>query len=278
METLSMFLNLSRSTLMITLALAWSSSVSLWADDLDSRVAPLPEEQQLPYAMHSRMEQRPHILVGQSEADIVGSDNRALQAAVDYVAALGGGTVTIGPGEFLMHDSLHLRSHVTIRGTKGKTVLRKAGSAASDLVLDGDFGEQQVTVQDASGFEVGSGVAIWDDRAGGFHTKVARITGRTGNTFSIDKPLMADCMVHNRAQAATVFPVVMGKMVSISVMRHMAWRHTVTVWSITSSKTMGRNERPPGFGFVEKRRVWSLKGTQFETHAREKLVPNSRGF
>jgi hypothetical protein len=210
METLSMFLNLSRSTLMITLALAWSSSVSLWADDLDSRVAPLPEEQQLPYAMHSRMEQRPHILVGQSEADIVGSDNRALQAAVDYVAALGGGTVTIGPGVFLMHDSLHQRSHVTIRGTKGKTVLRKTGSAVSDLVLDGDFGEQQVTVQDASGFEVGSGVAIWDDRAGGFHTTVARITGRTGNTFSIDKPLMADCMVHNRAQAATVFPVVSG--------------------------------------------------------------------
>jgi hypothetical protein len=65
-------------------------------------------------------------------------------------------------------------------------------------------------VKDATGFEVGSGVAIWDDRAGGFHTTVARITGRTGNTFSIDKPLMADCMVGNRAQAATVFPVISG--------------------------------------------------------------------
>jgi nitrous oxidase accessory protein NosD len=53
-------------------------------------------------------------------------------------------------------------------------------------------------------------VAIWDDRAGGFHTTVARITGRRGNTFSIDAPLMADCMVARHAQAATVFPVVSG--------------------------------------------------------------------
>ncbi|MHC4328720.1 MAG: right-handed parallel beta-helix repeat-containing protein, partial [Planctomycetota bacterium] len=53
-------------------------------------------------------------------------------------------------------------------------------------------------------------VAIWDDRSGGFHTTVARITGRNGNTFSIDKPLMSDCMVGNNANAGTVFPVVSG--------------------------------------------------------------------
>jgi nitrous oxidase accessory protein NosD len=40
---------------------------------------------------------------------------------------------------------------------------------------------------------------------------VARITGRRGNTFSIDRPLMADCMVSNKARAATVFPVVSGR-------------------------------------------------------------------
>jgi parallel beta-helix repeat protein len=80
----------------------------------------------------------------------------------------------------------------------------------SPLALDGDFGEQQITVQDPSGFVVGAGVAVWDDRAAGFHTTVARITGRRGNTFSIDAPLMADCMVAGHAKAATVFPVVSG--------------------------------------------------------------------
>ena len=57
---------------------------------------------------------------------------------------------------------------------------------------------------------MGDGVAIWDDHAGGFHTTVARITGSRGNTFSIDAPLMADCMVAHHAKAATVFPVVSG--------------------------------------------------------------------
>ena len=160
--------------------------------------------------MHSEMSERPRITVGRAGADLIGADNRALQAAVDYVAGLGGGVVEIGEGEYLMHDSLHLRSGVTVRGRKGKTILRKADAAVSPLALDGDFGEQQITVKDPAGFAVGNGVAIWDDHAGGFHTTVARITGSRGNTFSIDAPLMADCMVGAHAKAATVFPVVSG--------------------------------------------------------------------
>jgi parallel beta-helix repeat protein len=176
------------------------------ADDL----APKADERQLPHAMHSEMSERPSVTVGRAGADIVGADNRALQAAVDYVAGLGGGLVEVGEGEYLMRDSLHLRSGVTVRGRKGKTVLRKADGAVSRLALDGDFGEQQITVTDPSGFAVGGGVAVWDDHAGGFYTTVARVTGRRGNTFSIDAALMADCMVAAHAKAATVFPVVSG--------------------------------------------------------------------
>jgi hypothetical protein len=176
------------------------------ADDF----APKPAERQLPYAMHSQMSERPTIRVGRRDADLVGADHRVLQAAVDYVANLGGGTVEIGEGEYLMGDSLHLRSDVTVRGRKGKTILRKADAATSPLAIDGDFGEQQVTVRDRKGFEVGSGVTIWDDHGGGFHTTVARITGRDGNRFSIDADLMADYMVSAHAVAATVYPVVGG--------------------------------------------------------------------
>jgi len=170
--------------------------------------SPKRQEQQLPKAMHSAMKELPSITVGKNNTGIIGSDNCALQAAVDYIAGLGGGIVEIGEGEFLMYDSLHLRTNVTVRGRKGKTILRKADGVASTLALDGDFGEQQVTLEEAAGFAVGYGVAIWDDRAGGFHTTVARITGRNGNTFSLDNPLMADCMVNNKARAATVFPVI----------------------------------------------------------------------
>lgn len=184
-------------------ACAWSNATPQARD-----FSPPPDEEQLPKVMHSQMAELARITVGKTNADLVGGDNRVLQAAVDYVAALGGGLVEIGAGEYLMRDSLHLRPFVTVRGVKDQTVLRKADGAVSALALDGDFGERQITLQDPNGFAVGCGVAVWDNQAGGFHTTVARITGRRGNTFAIDQPLMADCMVQNGAKAATVFPVV----------------------------------------------------------------------
>jgi hypothetical protein len=187
------------------------SVLCIWAGfALGDDLAPRAGERQLPYAMHSPMRERPMIRVGHRDADLIGTDHRALQAAVDYVAALGGGVVEIGAGEYLMRDSLHLRSHVTVRGQKGQTMLRKADAAVSPLALDGDFGEEQVTVRDPTGFAVGAGVAIWDDHAGGFHITVARITGRNGNTFSLDTPLISDYMTTAHAMAATVYPVVSG--------------------------------------------------------------------
>ena len=171
---------------------------------------PASQQQQLPQAMHSQMKELPRITVGPRDADIIGSDNRALQAAVDYMAGLGGGGVEVQAGEYVMHDSLHLRSWVTLRGTKGKTILRKARSVSSPLAVDGDFGEEQVTLSNPDGFKVGYGIAIWDSQSGGFHTTVGRITGQNGSTFSFDRPLNADCTVANKALAATVFPVVSG--------------------------------------------------------------------
>jgi parallel beta-helix repeat protein len=182
----------------------------LVASETQMDFSPGPDEQQLPKVMHSEMKELPSITVGKENAQITGVDNRALQAAVDYIAGLGGGTVRIGEGRYMMYDSLHLRANVTVKGVKDKTILQKADGVVCPLAIDGDFGEQQFTVENPAGFEVGYGVAIWDDNAGGFHTTVARVTGQNGNTFSIDKPLMADCIIANKAKAATVFPVVSG--------------------------------------------------------------------
>lgn len=172
--------------------------------------SPRDAEQQLPHAMHSEMKMLPAIRVGQSSADIVGTDNRALQAAVDYIANLGGGVVEVGPGEYLMNDSLHLRSHVTVRGVKDQTILRKGKAVVSPLAIDGDFGEEQITVIHPEGFQPGFGVTVWDKNSGGFHTTVGRILGQSGNTFAVSMPLNADCLISDGAQAATVFPVISG--------------------------------------------------------------------
>ncbi len=199
------FMRLQKFPILMTL-MAGSSLLAYGGQQL----SPPADEQQLPRAMHSEMKERPTVSVGQRQADIIGSDERALQAAVDYIAGLGGGTVEVGPGEYVMHDSLHLRSFVTVRGTKNQTILRKAKAAASALAMDGDYGEEQVTVVDATGFRVGYGITIWDTQSGGFHTTVGRITGQNGRTFAFDTPLNADCMVANKAMAATVFPVISG--------------------------------------------------------------------
>src|SRR5690349_6538596 len=145
----------SRRMYLLLVGLLLMAGFPSLASAADDDFAPPPEERQLPTRMYAAMKVGPRITVGQSSADIVGSDQRALQAAVDYVAALGGGTVEIGPGTYVMRDSLHLRPHVTARGVKGQTILRKADSASPPLGCDGDFDEEHITVKDPTRFEVG---------------------------------------------------------------------------------------------------------------------------
>ncbi|MBX7256069.1 MAG: right-handed parallel beta-helix repeat-containing protein [Candidatus Hydrogenedentes bacterium] len=148
------------------------------------------------------------ITVGLRAADIVGDDNRAIQAAVDYVGQLGGGTVEVGPGEYWMRDSLHMRTGVTLRGAGDKTVLKKCDEVRSLLSADGDFGEYAVTVQNPDGFEVGYGIHVATKRVNGFHTICATILNKKDNYLTLSRPLNADCMIADDAYAATIFPVI----------------------------------------------------------------------
>ena len=73
------------------------------------------------------------VTAGHGEPDLPGETNVCLQAAVDYAAALGGGVVEILPGRYEMHDSLHLRPRVTVRGAGEETVLVKAPMVSSPI-------------------------------------------------------------------------------------------------------------------------------------------------
>ena len=53
--------------------------------------------------------QQAEISVGIDTGDVRGGDHRGLQAAVDYIAELGGGTVHVGPGRYQMRNALQLR-------------------------------------------------------------------------------------------------------------------------------------------------------------------------
>ena len=160
--------------------------------------------------------------VGPTNADIGGSDNRSLQAAVDYVAALGGGAVSVLPGTYLMRDSLHLRSRVHVLGSGRDTMLRKSDAVSSLLYLDGDYGEEAITPANAEGFEPGFGVTIADDKNHGFHITVATILAKDGTTLTISRPLNGDYMVADNAVAFTSFPVISGCYVEGAALENLA--------------------------------------------------------
>ncbi len=150
------------------------------------------------------------ITVGIESGDIRGSTNIALQAAVDYAAVLGGGTVRVLEGEYIMHDSLHLRSNITLIGAgTGKTTLKKTGCSKSFLKVTSGYGEETIKLCNPGGFAPGYGVTVSDDRAKGFLITVGTIVDMSDNeTFRLNACMNVDCMVEGNAAAATIYPVI----------------------------------------------------------------------
>jgi polygalacturonase len=66
------------------------------------------------------------ITVGPANADVIGQDDRAIQQAIDRVAARGGGTVRIKAGTYTLSNAVRLPSHMTLEGEgNDKTILKK---------------------------------------------------------------------------------------------------------------------------------------------------------
>ena len=150
------------------------------------------------------------VTVGVRDTDIVGRDNRALQAAVDYVGNLGGGVVLIGPGEYLMRDSLHLRSRVTVRGAGTGTILKKDREYRSLLAADADFGEAAITLKEPAGFEIGRGVYVASKSQRYFFGVCATLLNARSNYFTLTRPMNSDIMMHDEGFAVTSYPVISG--------------------------------------------------------------------
>src|SRR5436309_4156383 len=68
------------------------------------------------------------VTVGPRKADLVGSTDRVIQAAVDYLARFGGGTVRVLPGTYRMRNSVFLHSKVRLLGSGTDSVLFKEPS------------------------------------------------------------------------------------------------------------------------------------------------------
>ncbi len=148
------------------------------------------------------------ITVGQSEGDLRGNDDKILQAAVDYVANLGGGTVHILPGLYTMRNSLFPRSGVTIRGTGEKTILKKCPSISSKIVRESDWFEYCVMVEDQNGFTKGGGLALSTDKKDDQEVRLFTITEIDGNVLYLDKRTEKNYWMMEGARASTRFSII----------------------------------------------------------------------
>ncbi len=162
-----------------------------------------------------RNPQRMEITVGQGEGDLQGTDDKVIQAAVDYVGRLGGGTVRVLPGTYTMRNSIFLRSGITLRGSGEKTVLRKAPSVSSPVVREADWFEYCLQVADPKGFTTGCGIAVQNKQADSEHdvteVQLFTVTDIRANVLYLDRRTEKDFWMEESAKVQTLFSILYGR-------------------------------------------------------------------
>lgn len=161
-------------------------------------------------ASEPNWDERLTITVGQKDGDLVGSSHKVLQAAVDYVARLGGGTVKVLPGTWTLRGSVHLRSGVRLIGSGDDTILTKPASVTTKLALDSDWYDQEITLVDSKGFEVGDSVLLRtrNPHNGGQEVLKRTLVARSGNRFKLDRALRQNFWTMGEPTCSTLFPLV----------------------------------------------------------------------
>ena len=83
-------------------------------------------------------DERLTITVGPDKGDLIGRDDKVIQAAIDYVTRLGGGTVQLLPGTFTLRNASSCPHGLRLRGSGAETIITKI--ASETVALDGRFG------------------------------------------------------------------------------------------------------------------------------------------
>ena len=153
------------------------------------------------------------ITVGRQDGQINGSDGRAIQAGIDYLATLGGGTLKLLPGTYHLNNAIYLRSNIRIEGSGDETVLVKNPSVSTPLAVDSDWYDSDVTLTNSTGFEVGYGVCLRakTPHHGGSNVIKRTIIGKEGNRLWLDKSLEKNFWADHEAQISTLFPILSGE-------------------------------------------------------------------
>ncbi|QDU00574.1 Pectate lyase superfamily protein [Gimesia chilikensis] len=154
-------------------------------------------------------DERLSISVGTDNGDIVGSSDKALQAAIDYIAGKGGGTVQILPGTFTLRNALHLPSHIRLLGSGPETIITKGPSETVAISEDSDWYDQEITLEKSAGFQVGDGVVLVtkNPSTGGQDVIKRTLVARSGNRFKLNDGLRKNVWLSGKPTVASLFPL-----------------------------------------------------------------------
>jgi parallel beta helix pectate lyase-like protein len=164
------------------------------------------------------------ITVGQKDAELVGTTEKVIQAAVDYVVRRGGGTVRILPGTYRLRNAVYLSSRVRVLGSGPETVLIKEPSTATKLAADSDWYDQEITLVDPRGFRLGDGICLQakDAETGGQVVLKRTLVARSGNRFKLDRALRENLWLKGEPTASTLFPLLSAEDASGVVIEQLA--------------------------------------------------------
>lgn len=190
------------------LALAWRSAL---ADD-DGRPPVLnPRATDGDDAFEPNWDERLTLTVGPdaSKADLAGRDDKVIQAALAHVARLGGGTVRLLAGRFTLRNAVVLPPRVRLIGSGDDTILTKIASKTTAIVDDSDWYDREITLDDASGFQVGDGVVLRakNPHDGGATVIKRTLVARSGNRFRLDQGLRENLWLSGKPTCASLFPL-----------------------------------------------------------------------
>lgn len=159
------------------------------------------------------------ISVGGKNADVPGYDNRAIQYAIDALENIGG-VVRLNPGLFEINAPVRLISNVKIIGSGKETILKRGKGVQTKYIVDADYGELKLTLENSDGFEVGMKVQVTDDENNGcWNVSTAYISDIVDNVIHIDKRLIRDYRSDKNgvvSNASSIIEIIGVKNVSVS--------------------------------------------------------------
>ena len=180
-----------------------------------------------------KWEEQVTVTVGVDRGDLVGRDDKVLQAAIDSIAGKGGGTVRILPGTFTLRNAVFVRSGIRLVGSGPESVITKRESVRVDLADDADWFDQEISLAEAAGLQVGDGVVLQakhPDHGGRIVIK-RTLVARSGNRFKVDRGLRDNLWLVGKPTCATLFPLLAGERVA-----------DVTIENLTLDGNGGNNE------------------------------------